>query len=42
MFATIDELDDIIGQRCAALANERDTIKSRAGFHCWPKIVATK
>ena len=28
--ATIDELDDIIGQRCAALAKERDTIKGRA------------
>jgi transposase len=40
--ATIDELDDIIGQRCAALANERDTIKSRAGFHWWPKIASPK
>ncbi len=40
--ATIDELDDIIGQRCAALANERDAIKSRAGFHWWPKIIAPK
>ena len=31
--ATIDALDEIIGQRCAALANQRDVIKSRAGFH---------
>jgi hypothetical protein len=40
--ATIDELDDIIGQRCAALANERDAIKSRAGFHWWIKIANPK
>ncbi len=35
---TIEDLDDIIGKRCAALAEERDAIKSRAGFHWWPKI----
>ena len=39
---TIDELDAIIGERCAALANERDIIKSRAGFHWGPKIATTK
>jgi len=39
---TIDELDAIIGERCAALANERDIIKSRAGFHWWPKIAKPK
>jgi transposase len=27
--ATINELDDIIGRRCAALANERDIIRRR-------------
>jgi hypothetical protein len=27
-----------IGKRCGALANERDVIKGRAGFHWWPKI----
>jgi transposase len=36
--ATIDALDEIIGQRCAALANQRDVIKSRAGFRWGPKI----
>ncbi len=36
--ATIDALDEIIGQRCAALANQRDVIKNRAGFHWGPKI----
>ena len=37
--ATIDELDEIIGKRCGALAKESYAIKSRAGFHWWPKIV---
>ena len=37
-----DELDDIIGKRCAALVNERDAIKGRAGFHWWPKIAKPK
>ena len=35
---TIHELDEIIGKRCGALAKEHDVIKSRAGFHWWPKI----
>ncbi|WP_246721730.1 IS630 family transposase [Methylosinus sp. H3A] len=39
---TIEELDAIIGERCAALASERDIIKSRAGFHWWPKIAKPK
>ena len=39
---TIEALDEIIGERCAALANERDIIKSRAGFHWWPKITTPK
>ena len=40
--AMIDELDDIIGKRCAALANERDAIKGGAGFHSRPKIAKPK
>ena len=40
--ATIDDLDDIIGQRCAALVNQRDASKGRAGFHWRPKIVRPK
>ena len=40
--ATIDELDQIISKRCVALALERDAIKSRAGFHWWPKIANAK
>ena len=39
---TIDELDDIIGKRCVALANEHDAIKSRAGLHWWSKIANAK
>ena len=36
---TINDLDEIVAKRCIALANERETIKNRAGFHWWPKIV---
>ncbi len=39
---TIEDLDEIIGKRCAALADNRDAIKSRAGFHWWPKIANPK
>jgi transposase len=35
---TSDELDEIIGERCAALAKETNAIKSHAGFHGWLKI----
>jgi len=33
----IEALDQVISARCAALAAERQEIKSQAGFHCWPK-----
>ena len=39
---TIEELDAIVGKRCAALAEEPEAIKSRAGFHWWPKIARAK
>ncbi len=35
---TLEALDEIVSLRCAALASDWDTIKSRAGFHWWPKI----
>ena len=35
---TLEALDQIISMRCAALATEREKIKSQAGFHWWPKI----
>jgi len=37
--ATIEELEAIVAQQCTALANQRAMLKSRAGFHWWPKIV---
>ena len=36
--AAIEELDEIIGQGCAALAKEREPIKNRAVFHGGEKI----
>jgi DDE superfamily endonuclease len=36
--ADIETLDAIIAKRCVQLANDRQTIKGRAGFHWWPKI----
>src|SRR5271167_1331075 len=34
----LEALDEIISMRCAALASDRQKIKSQAGFHWWPKI----
>src|SRR5207237_201734 len=34
----LETLDAIVSERCAALANDRQTLKGRAGFHWWPKI----
>ena len=39
---TLAALDQIIATRCAALAGERQKIKSQAGFHWWPKIANQK
>ncbi len=36
---TLDDLDEIVAARCAALVAERQKIRSQAGFHWWPKIV---
>lgn len=37
---TIEDLEDIISKRCLDLAQERETIKAKAGFHWWPKIIS--
>lgn len=37
--ATIEELEEKIAQRCAALAGEGEQIQSRTGFHWWPKRI---
>ena len=34
----LETLDEIIGRRCVSLAEDRPTLKSRTGFHWWPKI----
>jgi len=39
---TLEALDEIISMRCAALATDREKIKSQAGFHWWPKIANPK
>jgi DDE superfamily endonuclease len=36
--ADAESLDAIIAKRCVQLANDRQIIKGRAGFHWWPKI----
>jgi transposase len=37
----LETLDEIIGRRCAILAEDWMTLKSRTGFHWWPKIANT-
>ncbi len=36
---TIEDLEDIIAKRCLDLAQERETIREKSGFHWWPKII---
>jgi transposase len=40
--ATIEALEHIVADRCRALADQRAIIKSRTGFHWWPKIATPK
>jgi hypothetical protein len=35
-------LEDIVANRCLALAGQRAIIKSRTSFHWWPKIAVSK
>jgi transposase len=37
--ATLEDLDEIIGRQCAALAQQREIIRKRTAFHWWPKRV---
>jgi hypothetical protein len=37
---TLEDLEDIISKRCLDLAQEREAIKVKAGFHWWPKIIS--
>jgi transposase len=34
----LETLAAIVSERCAQLANDRETLKARAGFHWWPAI----
>jgi len=38
--ATIAELDEKIAAQCIALAEQREQIQSRTGFHWWPNPIA--
>ncbi len=38
-FATIEDLESKIAKQCVALAEEADKIKTRTGFHWWPKPI---
>jgi len=37
--ATIEELDAKIASQCVALAEQREQIRTRTGFHWWPKPI---
>ena len=38
--ATIADLDEKIAAQCIALSEQREQIRSRTGFHWWPKRIA--
>ncbi len=40
--ASIEALENIVANRCRDLVNQRAIIKSRTGFHWWPKIASPK
>ena len=37
--ATIEDLEEKIANQCVALAEQREQIRSRTGFHWWPKRI---
>jgi len=41
-FATIESLDQAVGDRCVALTKQRDTIRASTLFHWWPRQRAGK
>ena len=38
----IEDLENIIATRCVSLASQPETIRAKAGFHWWPKIINPK
>jgi transposase len=41
-FASIESLDQALGDRCVALTQQRDTIRASTLFHWWPRQPAKK
>ncbi len=35
-FETLDDLDQVLGQRCCTLADEPDLLRAHTLFHWWP------
>ncbi len=35
-FDSLDDLDQVLGQRCCSLADEPDLIRAQTLFHWWP------
>ncbi len=38
-FHTLADLDQVLGERCCALANDQDRIRSCTQFHWWPAFI---
>ena len=36
-FASLADLGAVVAERCVTLGNDRDLIRSQAGFHWWPQ-----
>jgi transposase len=41
-FATLDDLDRILAERCVALTEQRDLIRASTLFHWWPRQAKMK
>lgn len=42
LFATLDELDTTVGDRCVALTEQRETVREHTLFHWWPQPCTAK
>ena len=40
LFKTLDELEEVLFQRCRALLKQQDLIRGLTCFHWWPKVTA--
>lgn len=40
LFQTLDELEEVLFQRCRALLKQQDLIRGLTCFHWWPKVAA--